>query len=143
MSPTTHVAGYDILNEFFKEAAIGPGPMSDVEGLGKRPAFAAESTHRSEVLGHIVRSNTPTAQYSLGNDINAVSSTSLDILDPDLPIANAAISESSSTGSSEAGSSSTNPTSCTPSETNIHSDFPSGVQHTAYIKRSILDSPTS
>lgn len=92
-----------------------------------------------------MQSNTPealnTAQYSPGTDINAVSSASSDILDPDLPIASAATSESGSTRSSEAGSSSTNPTSCTPSETNIHSDLPSGVQHTAYVKRSILDGP--
>jgi hypothetical protein len=45
MSPTTHGAGYDIINGFFEEAAISPGPVSDVERLGKRPAFTAESTH--------------------------------------------------------------------------------------------------
>jgi hypothetical protein len=56
MSPTTHGAGYDILNEFFGEAAIGPGPMSDVEGPIKWPAFTAESTHGDEVLEHTVRS---------------------------------------------------------------------------------------
>ena len=55
ISLTTHGAEYDILNEFFKEAAIGSGPVSDVESLGKLSVFTAESTHRSEVLGHTVR----------------------------------------------------------------------------------------
>lgn len=51
MFPTTRGAGYDILNKFFKEAAIGPGPVSDVEGLGKRPAFTPSLLIEVRFLG--------------------------------------------------------------------------------------------
>jgi hypothetical protein len=46
----THSDGFAILNEFFEQPAIRLGPMSDVEGLGKWPAFTAEFTYRDEVL---------------------------------------------------------------------------------------------
>ena len=132
MSPTTHRAGYDILNEFFGQPAIGPGPVSDVGRPGKWPAFTAESTHRYEVLEHTVRSNTPEAldapQNLPGTGMNAVSSKTSDTLDPDLSIASAATSESGSSGSSEPGSLSTDLTSYTPSETHIYGDLASGVQ---------------
>jgi hypothetical protein len=49
MSPTTHRAGYNILNEFFRQPAIGSGSVSDVERPGKWLAFTAESTHQDEV----------------------------------------------------------------------------------------------
>jgi hypothetical protein len=143
MSPTTHRAGYDILNEFFGQPAIGPGPVSDEEGPGKWPAFTAESTHRDEVLEHTVRSNSPAAlnapQHSPSTGINAVSSKASGILDPGLFVASAATSDSGSSGSSDPGSLSTDLTSYTPSETPIYNDLASGVQHTAYIKYSILD----
>jgi hypothetical protein len=35
MFPMTHGDGFAILNEFFEQFAIGSGPVSDVEGLGK------------------------------------------------------------------------------------------------------------
>jgi len=35
ISSTAYRAGYDILNEFFRQPAICPGPASDVEGAGK------------------------------------------------------------------------------------------------------------
>jgi hypothetical protein len=74
-------------------------------------------------------------------EINASASEAIDILDPDLPVASAAISESSSSiGSSEPRSMSTNPTSYPPSETyHISSDLASVVRHTLYVKRPILD----
>jgi len=64
----------------------------------------------------------------------------LDMLDPDLPVASAATSESGSSGSSEPGSLSTDLTSYTPSETHhTSSDLASVVRHTPYVKRPILD----
>jgi hypothetical protein len=54
MFPMTHSDGFAILNEFFEQPAISSRPMSNVEGLGKWPAFTAESTHRDEVLEHTV-----------------------------------------------------------------------------------------
>jgi hypothetical protein len=146
MSPTTHRAGYDILNDFFGQPAIGLEAVSDVERPGKWPAFTTESTHRDEVLENTVVSNTPealdAARHTPSTGINAASSEASDILDPDLAIASAATSESGSSGSSEPGSLSTDQTSYTPSETHVCSDLPSGAQHTAaYVKRSILDDP--
>jgi hypothetical protein len=145
MSPTTHRAGYNILNEFFGQPAVSPGPLSDVDVPGKWPAFTAESTHGDEVLEHTDRSKTPDAldapRHSSNTSVDAVSSRPSDILDLDLPIASAATSESGSSGLSEPESLSTDPTNYTPSETHIHSDLLSGVRHTAYIKRSILDDP--
>lgn len=145
MSLTTHCAGYDILNEFFARSVIGPRPVNNIEGPGKWPAFTAESTHRSEALEHTVLSKTPDAlnapRHSSNTSIDGVSSGASDILDPDLPIASATTSESGSSGSSKPESSSLDPTIYTPSETHIHSDWPSGVRHTTYVKRSILDDP--
>ena len=146
MSPTTHRAGYDILNEFFGQSAIDPKPVSDIERPCKWPASTAEYNHRPEVLEHTARSNTPEAvdapQNLLGSGINAVSSTTLHILDPDLFIASAATSEPGSRGLSEPRSLSTDLTSYTPSKTYTYSDLASGLQHTAYVKCSILDHPT-
>jgi hypothetical protein len=142
MSPTTHRAGYDILNEFFGQPAIGLEAVSDREGPGKWPAFSAEP---DEDLENTVPSKTPEAldapRHSLSTGINDVSSKDSDILEPDLRIASAAMSESGSKPSSESGSLSTDLTRYTPSETYIHSGFPSEAQHIAYVKRSFLDDP--
>lgn len=139
MSPTTHRAGYEILNEFFGQPAIGLEAVSDTEEHGKWP----ESTHRDEDPEHTGPSNTPKAldvsQHAPSTGINAVSSEDSDILEPDLFVASATTSESSSRGSSEPGSLSTGSTSAS-SETRIHDEFPSGVYST-YVKRSFLDDP--
>jgi len=139
ISPTTHRAGYEILNEFFGQPAIG------VEGPGKLLASTAEATHREEVVEPTIWSNTPKTlnapQHLPSTSICFVSSKASDILDPDLSIASAATLESSSSGSSKPGSLSTDLTSYSPSETHIYSDLASGVQHTAFVKRSILDDP--
>jgi hypothetical protein len=137
MSPTTHRAGYDILNEFFGKPGIGLEAVSDIKEHGKWP----ESTHRDEGPGP---ANTPEAldapQHSPSTGTNAVSSKDSDILEPGLLVASATTPESCSRGSSEPGSLSTGSTSCTSSETHIHGEFPSGM-YPAYVRRSSLDDP--
>ncbi|KFY43092.1 hypothetical protein V495_04165 [Pseudogymnoascus sp. VKM F-4514 (FW-929)] len=146
MSPATHLAGFDILNDFFEGPAIGREAVSDAEGTGKWPAFTAEATHRDEDLECAVPPNTLRAldapQHSPSTGIDTLSSKVSDTLEPDLFIASAATSGSSSPELSEPGSSSTGSTSCTSPETHIHDDFSSGV-YTGYVKRLCLDDPTT
>jgi hypothetical protein len=144
MFPMTHDDGLAILDEYFEQSAIGLGPANDAEWLDKRPTFTAESAHQDGALEPTIRSNTPgalTPQRAPIAEINVVFSGASDILDPDLTVASAAMSESSSSiESSEPGSTSTNPTSYPPSETrHINSDLASAVRHTPYVKRPILD----
>jgi hypothetical protein len=145
ISLTTHRAGYEILNEFFGQPAIGLDAVSDMEGPGKLLASTAKATHREEVVEPTVWSNTlktlNAPQHLPSTSICFVSSKALDILDPDLSIASAATSESSSSRSSKPRSLSTDLTSYLPSKTHIYSDLASRVQHTAFVKRSILDDP--
>jgi hypothetical protein len=144
MFPMTHSDGFAILNEFFEQPAISSGLVSDMEGLGKWPAFTAESTHRDEIHEHIVWSNTPKVSnalhYSPSTALNLASPKALDMLDTELPIASAATSEDGSSGSSEIGSLSIDRTSYPPSETHrFDSDLATIVRHTPYIKRLVLD----
>lgn len=137
ISPTTHGAGYHILDTFFDQSVISSGvsgPVSDIGEPGEWPTSGPESTHREEALEQTIRFFTPEA-------LDMVSSKASDIFDPDLTIASAAMSESGSNRSSEPESLSTDPTRYTPSETYIHSDIPSEVQYTAYVERSVLDDP--
>jgi hypothetical protein len=117
----THGNGFAILNEFFEQPAIGPGPVSDMEGLGKWLAFTAEFTYQDEVLEHTVWSNTPEVLNALycspSTSINAISPKALDMLDPDLPVASATTSESGFSRLSKPGSLSTDLTSYTLSKT--------------------------
>jgi hypothetical protein len=57
MSLTTHHAGYEILNEFFGQPAIGLEAVSDIEEHGKWPEFI----YRDEDPEHIGPVNTPEA----------------------------------------------------------------------------------
>jgi hypothetical protein len=140
MSPTTHRAGYDILNEFFGQPAIDPGSVSDVEGFNKWPDVTAEP-HRDTVLKHTIESETSGASHAPQNSLSTGISKAMDITDPDLSIASATASKSSSRASSETRSLSTDLTIYTPSETYIQNDLANGVQHTPFAKRSILDDP--
>jgi hypothetical protein len=118
---------------FFGQPAIGLEAVSDIEEHSKWP----ESTHRDEDPEQTGPFNTPealdTTQHSPSTGINAVSPEDSDILEPDLLVASATTSESSSRGSSEPGSLSTVSTSCTSSETHIHGEFQSGI-YPAYVK---------
>ncbi|KFZ16980.1 hypothetical protein V502_04811 [Pseudogymnoascus sp. VKM F-4520 (FW-2644)] len=144
MSPATHLAGYDILNDFFGRPAIGLEAVSDIEEAGKWPVYTTEATRRDEDIECAVPPNSLKAsdapQHSPNTGTNTVSARDSDILEPDLFVASAATSGSSSTESSEPGSSSTGSTSCTSPETHVHDDFPSEV-YTGFFKRLFLDDP--
>jgi hypothetical protein len=45
MFPMTHGDGLNILDEYFQQSPISPGPANDIEGLDKWPISAAESIH--------------------------------------------------------------------------------------------------
>jgi hypothetical protein len=135
MFPVSHGDGLTIFDEYFEESAIGSGSVGNTGEPGKSPTFMAESVEST-------RPNTPGAstepRHPPNAEINSSSSEALDV-DPDPAVVSAEISESGSRAGSP-GSLSTNPTSYPPSETHhINSDFASGVQHAAYVKRLILD----
>jgi hypothetical protein len=144
MFPMTHRDELNILDKYFEQSPIGSGPANDVEGLDKWLMCAAESIHQDDAVDPTAWSNTPgvlaAAQHPPVAGKNAVSSGASDIPDPD-QLASAAMSESSSSVSSSGpGSLSTNLTSYPPSETHrIDQDSISGVLHTPYAKRPIID----
>jgi hypothetical protein len=119
-----------ILDEYFERSVSGSGCANDAEGLEKLWFSNPESGPITE--GALIATHHPPIA-----EINAVHSEASDILDPDVTVASAAMSVSSSSiGSSEPGSMSMNPTSYPPSEAHyINSDLASVVQHACLYPR--------
>ncbi|KAM3064611.1 hypothetical protein ACMFMF_011901, partial [Clarireedia jacksonii] len=141
MFPITHGDGLNILDKYFGQSAIGLGPAKDTEGLEKWPICTAESIYHDKALEPpVVWSNTPVALTAPRHPPTASSETS-DIIDLNLTITSAAMSESScSTGSSESGSMSSSLTSYPSSETHhVNSDLAIADRQIPSVKRPILD----
>jgi hypothetical protein len=140
--PMTHGEGLNILDNYFEQSAISSDPANNAEGLEKRPTYTAESVYQDKALEPAVWSNAPAVLAASQHPPTA--SETLDILDRNLTIASAAISESSlSTELSKSSSISTSPTSYRSSETHhINSDLAIADRQILSIKRPILDEST-